>query len=217
MNSKLNHIGKFITFEGGEGAGKSTQIQLLKTALDLNGIDTIATREPGGSDGAEQIRRLLVEGDPDRWSPMSEALLNIAARNDHVERLIKPQLNAGSWVVCDRFFDSTKAYQGYGHGLERSTLDMLHNTVFGEFVPDLTLIFDLPVETGMARTVSRGGGEDRFEKMDRSFHERLRRGFLDIAHREPDRCHLINADQSVEVIAMDVKMVVGAKFNVEWL
>jgi len=216
MNSKLDHIGKFITFEGGEGAGKSTQIQLLKTALLSVGIDTITTREPGGSDGAEQIRRLLVEGDPDRWSPMSEALLNIAARNDHVDRLIKPQLKTGSWVVCDRFFDSTKAYQGYGHGLELPSLDTLHKTVFGDFVPDLTLIFDLPVETGLQRTLSRGGCEDRFEKMDRAFHERLRRGFLDINQREPDRCHVINAEQSIEAIAMEVKMTVGKKFNVEW-
>jgi len=206
---------KFITFEGGEGAGKTTQIHILKTALEKAGIAAVTTREPGGSPGAEEIRKLLVEGEPDRWQPMTEALLNIAARSDHVKRFIRPQMDAGKWVVSDRFFDSTLAYQGYGHGLELSRLEQLHEIVFADFYPDLTLIFDVPVEIGLARTGIRGGVEDRFEKMDISFHERLRRGFLDIAKRQPDRCYVIDATQSVDAVEESVKSALLQKLDIK--
>jgi dTMP kinase len=185
--------GRFITLEGGEGAGKSTQARRLATALRGAGLDIIETREPGGSPGAEEIRRLLTAGEPARWSPMAETLLHFAARADHVRRTIRPALAAGRWVCCDRFADSTMAYQGYGHGIDRDFIARLAGAVLGDLRPDLTLIFDLPVEQGLARAAARSGHEDRYEKMDRSFHEALRRGFLDIAGQDPQRCVVIDA------------------------
>ena len=184
---------RFITLEGGEGAGKSTQARRLATALRGAGLDIIETREPGGSPGAEEIRRLLTAGEPARWSPMAETLLHFAARADHVRRTIRPALAAGRWVCCDRFADSTMAYQGYGHGIDRDFIARLAVAVLGDLRPDLTLIFDLPVEQGLARAAARPGHEDRYEKMDRSFHEALRRGFLDIAGQDPQRCVVIDA------------------------
>jgi len=184
---------RFITLEGGEGAGKSTQARRLATALRGAGLDIIETREPGGSPGAEEIRRLLTAGEPARWSPMAETLLHFAARADHVRRTIRPALAAGRWVCCDRFADSTMAYQGYGHGIDRDFIARLAGAVLGDLRPDLTLIFDLPVEQGLARAAARSGHEDRYEKMDRSFHEALRRGFLDIAGQDPQRCVVIDA------------------------
>ena len=165
--------GHFITFEGGEGAGKSTQIKLLAKALRTLGYDVVETREPGGSPGAEQIRTLLVTGEVGRWSPMSEALLHYAARRNHVETTVMPALRAGQWVVSDRFADSTMAYQGYGHGMGRERIEQLHALALGPFKPDLTLILDLPVEAGLRRaTAGHDGAEDRYERMDRAFHER---------------------------------------------
>ena len=184
---------RFITLEGGEGAGKSTQARRLAAALRGAGLDIIETREPGGSPGAEEIRRLLTAGEPARWSPMAETLLHFAARADHVRRTIRPALAAGRWVCCDRFADSTMAYQGYGHGIDRDFIARLAVAVLGDLRPDLTLIFDLPVEQGLARAAARSGHEDRYEKMDRSFHEALRRGFLDIAGQDPQRCVVIDA------------------------
>jgi dTMP kinase len=184
---------RFITLEGGEGAGKSTQARRLAAALRAAGLDIIETREPGGSPGAEEIRRLLTTGEPARWSPMAETLLHFAARADHVRRTIRPALAAGRWVCCDRFADSTMAYQGYGHGIDRDFIARLAGAVLGDLRPDLTLIFDLPVEQGLARAAARSGHEDRYEKMDRKFHEALRRGFLDIAVQDPQRCVVIDA------------------------
>ncbi len=184
---------RFITLEGGEGAGKSTQARRLAAALRGAGLDIIETREPGGSPGAEEIRRLLTAGEPARWSPMAETLLHFAARADHVRRTIRPALAAGRWVCCDRFADSTMAYQGYGHGIDRDFIARLAGAVLGDLRPDLTLIFDLPVEQGLARAAARSGHEDRYEKMDRNFHEALRRGFLDIAGQDPQRCVVIDA------------------------
>ena len=184
---------RFITLEGGEGAGKSTQARRLAAALRGAGLDIIETREPGGSPGAEEIRRLLTAGEPARWSPMAETLLHFAARADHVRRTIRPALAAGRWVCCDRFADSTMAYQGYGHGIDRDFIARLAVAVLGDLRPDLTLIFDLPVEQGLARAAARSGHEDRYEKMDRNFHEALRRGFLDIAGQDPQRCVVIDA------------------------
>jgi dTMP kinase len=192
--------GRFVTLEGGEGAGKSTQLRLLAEALEARGIDVVTTREPGGSPGAEEIRRLLVDGEPGRWGAVTEALLHTAARRDHLERTVWPALDAGQWVLCDRFFDSTMAYQGYGLGLGRDLIGSLQRLALGDFAPDLTVILDLPVEDGLARAASRPGAEDRYQRMDRAFHGRLRAGFLDIAAREPVRCAVVNACGTVEAV-----------------
>jgi dTMP kinase len=192
--------GRFITFEGGEGAGKSTQVRLLVAALNGQGRDVLATREPGGSTGAEEIRRLLVSGDPNRWDGVTEALLHFAARRDHLARTVWPALDAGRWVVSDRFADSTMAYQGYGHGLGREPIERLYAVTVGSFAPDLTLILDVPPESGIARTHARMDGEDRYERMDLSFHQRLRAGFLEIAALEPQRCVIIDASGSVDEV-----------------
>ncbi|MGY0790112.1 dTMP kinase [Azospirillum argentinense] len=192
--------GRFITLEGGEGAGKTTQIRLLADALIGLGKRVVLTREPGGSPGAEEIRGLLVSGETGRWGPVTEALLHTAARRDHLERTVWPALEAGHWVICDRFFDSTMAYQGYGLGLGRDLVATLQTTALGDFRPDLTLILDLPVEEGLARAAARRGGEDRYERMDVAFHHRLRDGFLDIAAREPERCVVVDAGHPVEAV-----------------
>jgi dTMP kinase len=184
--------GRFIAVEGGEGVGKSTQVGLLAAALERGGIPVRQTREPGGSPGGEAIRRLLLEGEGERWDAISEALLLIAARHDHVTRLIAPTLAQGIWVVSDRFADSTLAYQGYGRGLDLTELARLHRFALGDFAPDLTLILDLPVEIGLARAAARSRA-DRFERLDRGFHEKLRQGFRQIAADHPARCALIDA------------------------
>lgn len=205
MGIKLGLDGKFITFEGGEGAGKSTQIQILADTLRDKGLSVVVTREPGGSDGAEAIRTLLVEGGTDRWTPMSEVLLNFAARRDHLSRLIQPALSRGDWVLCDRFADSTVAYQGYGQGLGvKSVLDIWELAING-FRPDKTLIFDMPVDVGLERAMKRGGLEDRYERMGHEFHEKLRQGFLDIARKNADRCQLIDATGSIDQVSADIR------------
>ena len=198
--------GRFITIEGGEGAGKTTQVGLLVAALARAGITARATREPGGSPGAEAIRRLLLEGEGERWDAVGEALLLVAARHDHVTRLIEPALVQGIWVVSDRFADSTFAYQGYGRDLALDDLAALHRFALGAFVPDLTLILDLPVEIGLARAAARPAAADRFERLDRAFHERLRQGFRRIAAEENARCVIIDASndpQTVHSAALD--------------
>jgi dTMP kinase len=198
--------GRFITIEGGEGVGKTTQVALLVAALVRAGSTARATREPGGSPGAEAIRRLLLEGEGERWDAVGEALLLVAARRDHVTRLIEPALAQGIWVVCDRFADSTTAYQGYGRDLALDDLAALHRFALGAFAPDLTLILDLPVEIGLARAAGRPGAADRFERLDHAFHERLREGFRRIAAEENARCVLIDASsdpQTVHRAALD--------------
>src|SRR5918996_1848434 len=173
--------GRFITLEGGEGTGKSTQVHLLATTLSLAGITVHTTREPGGSTGAEHIRELLVRGEVLRWDPMTESLLHFAARRDHLEKTVRPALARGEWVVCDRFADSTMAYQGFGMGLGRQAVESLYRLVVETFAPDLTLILDLPVEEGLRRAAARAGTDTRYERMDASFHERVRGGFQEIA------------------------------------
>ncbi len=200
--------GLLITLEGGEGSGKSTQARRLGERLEADGRAVVLTREPGGSPGAEEIRSLLVTGDPDRWDGLTEALLFFAARRDHVERTIKPALAAGNIVISDRFADTTTAYQGYGHDLGRETIERLYTLSLGNFKPDLTLIFDLPVEEGLKRAANRGGTEHRFEEMDVAFHHRLRDGFLDIAEREPERCVIIDASGSEDEVTAEMTQVV---------
>ena len=206
--------GRLITVEGGEGAGKSTQVDLLLAALGQAGIAATRTREPGGSEGAEAIRRLLLDGATERWDAVGEALLLYAARRDHVVRLIRPALERGVWVVCDRFADSTLAYQGYGRGLPLADLLALHNFALGDFAPDLTLILDLPVAEGLARAGRRSGNADRFERLDAAFHERLRQGFLQIAADNPERCVVIDAAGDQGSIHRDVLAAVAARLGV---
>jgi dTMP kinase len=208
---------RFITFEGGEGAGKSTQMRRLGEAMRQAGESVVLTREPGGSEGAEEIRRLLVGGAVRRWEPMTEVLLHYAARRDHVERTIRPALDAGSWVLCDRFADSTLAYQGYGQGVDLEWIRTLHRHVLGTLQPTLTLILDLPVDEGLSRAHSRGGSasEDRYERMGREFHERLRAGFLAIAGGDAKRCVVIDATRPVEEVAGAVRRAVCERLGLD--
>ena len=171
----------FITLEGGEGVGKSTQLRRLANTLERHGRRCVVTREPGGSPGAEEIRALLVNGEPGRWDALTETLLLFAARADHVARTIKPALAQGEFVVCDRFADSTYAYQGVGRDMPRETIRRIESIVLGDFKPDLTFVLDLPAETGLARAHARSVAESRFERFGLEFHERLRQAFLDIA------------------------------------
>lgn len=194
--------GRFITLEGGEGAGKSTLARGLSAALEQSGLETVITREPGGTPNAEALRALLVEGEPGRWSPLAETLLLYAAREDHVATLIKPALERGAWVICDRFYDSTRAYQGAAGGLQVDRLDAIHTASLGEFAPDLTLVVDLDPQIGLARTRTRGEDATRFELKPAAFHSALRQGFLDIARAQPDRCAVIDGSlPSNEVLA----------------
>lgn len=205
--------GTFISFEGGEGSGKSTQIALLETRLRAQGHTVCRTREPGGSPGAEEIRALLVSGSAGRWSPVTEALLMYASRSDHLERTIRPALQAGQVVLCDRFFDSSLAYQGGPGGVGRAFLDHLNAGVVGATRPDLTLIFDIPVEIGLARAGARGGA-NRFESKGAAYHQAIRAAYQALAAAEPARCVLIDANRPPEVIAADiaarVERVLGA-------
>jgi len=185
-------IGRLITFEGGEGAGKSTQAARLATTLRAKGIDVVETREPGGTPGAEAIQALIVEGDPDRWSALTELLLVNAARADHVSRLIRPALAAGKWVVCDRYIDSTLAYQGVGKGLARDALLDQHRLATGNLWPDLTLVLDVPVAVGEARAAGRGR-LDRFERTGDGFHNRIAAAFRTFASDDPARVRLVGA------------------------
>lgn len=208
--------GKFITFEGGEGVGKSTQAGLLADDLRNLGHEVVLTREPGGAPAAEDIRNLLVEGAADRWEPVSEALLLYAARREHVRRTIRPALAAGTWVVCDRFADSTLAYQGHGHQLGPEFIGRLHDLVMGGFTPDLTIILDLPEHDGLARAHGRGGGATRYERIGGEFHRRVRQGFREIAARVPGRCVLIDAGVGVEDVRGRVRAAVAARLAVRF-
>lgn len=206
-------IGKFITFEGGEGTGKSTQTVLLADYLNDHGHSVVLTREPGGSDGAELIRALLVSGEVARWSPITEILLLYAARAEHWQKVIAPALARGDWVICDRFADSTLAYQGYGHGMDRVFINKLYASVIGTRQPDWTFIFDLDPKIGVQRALKRHTSENRFENMDMAFHERLRDGFLKIAHQNPHRCRIVDATQSIYAIHREIaRAVLGESF-----
>jgi dTMP kinase len=206
--------GRFITLEGGEGAGKSTQIARLRTWLEGRGKTVVATREPGGSPGAEMIRKLLVEGPAERWDGITEALLHFAARRDHLRTTVWPALKRGAWVISDRFADSTRAYQGYGHGLDHAMLERLYDVAVGDFRPDLTLILDLPIDVGLARAAARRGAETRYENLPIEFHQRVKAGFLEIAKREPNRCVVIDAAQDIDTLAATIARTVSGRLGV---
>ncbi len=205
--------GRFITFEGGEGAGKSTQLRRLADALIASGVDVVMTREPGGSPGAEEIRKLLVTGEPGRWDAETEALLHFAARRDHLIRTVWPALERGAWVLSDRFADSTMAYQGYAQGLGRERVADLYRLVVGDFAPDLTLILDVPSDQGLERAGGRGHDETRYERMGKAFHARLREAFLDIAKREPRRCTVIDSTGPVDAVANAIRRAVRERLG----
>ena len=213
--------GKLISFEGGEGGGKTTQLKFLYEALIDRGLKVTSTREPGGSPGAEEIRRLLVDGSPERWDAVTETLLHCAARRDHINATVLPALQVGQWVLTDRFSDSTLAYQGYGHGVNKRALHNLQQFVVGNMQPDMTIILDLPVKLGLARAEERfivnsnknNNKENRYERMGPDFHERLRKGFLDIAKNNRKRCVVIDTTRSIEEIRLTIRDLVFKKFG----
>ncbi|MCC5993198.1 MAG: dTMP kinase [Rhodobacteraceae bacterium] len=195
--------GVFISFEGIDGSGKSTQARALAEDLRAQGHKVVLTREPGGATGAEAIRRLLVEGDPDRWSPETEILLFNAARRDHLEKTILPALARGEIVITDRFADSTRVYQGTARAALRPLVDRLHDLVIG-LEPDLTFVIDLDARTALARGLARDSGEDRFEVMGQDFQERLRAGFLALAREYPARVQLVDGGRAPDQISADL-------------
>ena len=199
--------GLFITFEGIDGSGKSTQSQLLYDALNDLGISVIQTREPGGSIGAEIIRSLLVSGDTDRWSAETEILLFTAARRDHLEKTIQPALTKNQIVICDRFVDSTRVYQGVARADLRQTVDELHSIIIKK-EPDITFIIDTDPEKSLTRGLARNSGEDRFEEFGLEFQKKLRNGFSELSKTEKSRCHLINGMRSKEEVSNDILNIV---------
>ncbi|MBL4801215.1 MAG: dTMP kinase [Emcibacter sp.] len=219
MNEAILSRGKFISFEGGEGAGKSTQVNLLRDQLVGMGVDVVLTREPGGAPGAEEIRQLLVTGEPDKWVPMTEVLLFYAARVDHLERTVLPALAAGKWVISDRYADSTFAYQGAGHGVDKAIVQQIHQFATKNFWPDMTLILDTDTGLGLTRANAREAvlselqREDRFEKMQEDFHGRLRQAFLDIAKENPERCRVISGAGTIGEVADRIWQQVSVTFG----
>jgi dTMP kinase len=199
--------GRFITFEGIDGSGKSTQARLLAAHLQDEGHMVTLTREPGGSPGAEEIRALVLEGDPDRWSAETEILLFTAARRDHLERTIQPALDAGATVICDRFADSTRMYQGLSRGDLRTTVDQLHQLMIGR-EPDLTLLIDMDPAIGLTRALSRNGREERFEDFGEALQAKMRAGFLALAAEFPARFRVIDGNRPVDDVAEDVRAIV---------
>lgn len=205
--------GKFITFEGGEGAGKTTQAKRLCAAFEAQGIETLLTREPGGTFGAEAIRDLVLTGIDDRWSGMTELLLMYAARVDHVEKLIKPALERGVWVVSDRFADSTVAYQGYARGVDIARITSVHNAVMGDFGPDVTFLFDIDPVLALKRVETRGEELSRFDKEALDFHKTIRAAFLSIAENDPERFVKLDAASSRDAIFAQISHGISDKFN----
>lgn len=207
--------GRFITFEGGEGAGKSTQVHRLAARLEATGLTVVTTREPGGTAKAEAIRRIILDGTARPLGADAEAILFAAARADHVDRVIRPALAAGQWVICDRYSDSTRVYQGAVGGVAQTVISALERVAVGATRPDLTLILDLPAEAALARMAARqkasGERPDRFEQDELALHERRRQAFLDIAATEPERCAVIDAARSEDEVADLVWATVTAR------
>ncbi|OJW48095.1 MAG: dTMP kinase [Alphaproteobacteria bacterium 41-28] len=210
----IKHKAPFITFEGGEGSGKTTQVDILYHKLLQGGIDVVSYREPGGTRGAEEIRHLLMEGERDRWNPKSEALLMSAARADLIDRHIIPRLEADTWVLCDRFTDSTIAYQGFGHELGYEHIQELNHFTVGELEPDLTFIFQISAELGLERTALRKAGIHRFEHYDIMFHRRVAEGFEEILKKNPNRCVAINALLDIEMISEFIYNKICQRFSI---
>ncbi len=206
----MSGSGLFISFEGIDGSGKSTQARLLAERLRGQGRDVVLTREPGGSAGAEEIRRLVLEGDKDRWSPETELLLFTAARRDHLERVILPAIATGQVVICDRFADSTRMYQGLGRADLRGLVDQLHELMIGR-EPDVTVLIDIAPDVGLGRALSRGGGEERFESFGEDLQTRMRVGFLALAKEFDDRFVVIDGGRGVEAVSEDVARAVEAR------
>ncbi|TAH36583.1 MAG: dTMP kinase [Alphaproteobacteria bacterium] len=217
MNQAHAKIGRFITLEGGEGVGKSTQARKLAASLEALGLTVIITREPGGVPEAEEIREILLSGKEDKWDPISEALLLNAARRQHVEKLIKPALAKGTWVISDRFMDSTMAYQGYVKSLGRETVQSIQNATLGDFKPDLTLIIDLPSDTTLKRVDKRKGKKDRIEAAYNKIHRILRGAFLDIAGAESDRCIVIDGTGGLDDVSTRILNAVVTRFHLHEL
>ncbi len=203
----MSHPGIFLTFEGIDGSGKSTQARLLAEHLRSVGHDVVLTREPGGSPGAEEIRRLVLEGDPERWSAETEILLFTAARRDHLERTIEPALADGKVVICDRFADSTRMYQGLSRGDLRGMVDELHNLVIGR-EPDLTLLIDMDPDTGLSRAKGRQGSEERFEDFGPELQRQMRAGFLALAKEFSFRFRVVDGNRDMDSVAKDVTNIV---------
>jgi dTMP kinase len=195
--------GSFITFEGIDGSGKSTQTRKLAEHLQAQGRDVVLTREPGGSEGAEEIRALVLQGEPDRWSAETEILLFTAARRDHLERTILPAIEAGKVVICDRFADSTRMYQGLSRGDLRGTVDQLHKLMIGR-EPDMTILIDMDSDTGLSRALSRQGVEERFETFGADLQAQMRAGFLSLAEEFKERFVVIDGARSIDEVSVDV-------------
>lgn len=207
--------GRFITLEGGEGTGKSTLLSRLREKLEAAGKTVVQTREPGGTELAETIRNLVLHPPEGQvWSSMAEALLMNAARTDHLEKKIRPGLGAGSWVLCDRFADSTRVYQSVQNGVGSNILRLLEDSVLGDTRPDLTLILDAPVEEAAGRRAARGQTSDAFELRDKTFHDAVRQAFIDIARTEPDRCVLIDASRKPEEVAENAWLLIEERLGV---
>ncbi|WP_298862048.1 dTMP kinase [uncultured Sulfitobacter sp.] len=207
MTASTSHNGLFISFEGIDGSGKSTQVTLLAEHLRSLGRDVVVTREPGGSEGAEEIRALVLQGNPDRWSAETEILLFTAARRDHLERLIRPALAAGSIVICDRFADSTRMYQGLSRGDLRATVDKLHDLMIG-VEPDLTILIDMDPVEGLKRAKGRQGTEERFEDFGAELQAAMRKGFLALSQEFKDRFKVIDGGQNIEAVSTDIRNTV---------
>ncbi len=209
---KTRTPGLFVTFEGIDGSGKSTQARLLADHLTAQGHDVVLTREPGGSPGAEEIRALVLQGDPDRWSAQTEILLFTAARRDHLERTIRPALQAGKIVICDRFADSTRMYQGLSRGDLRQMVDDLHALMIG-VEPDLTILIDMDPANGLERALSRQTAEERFEDFGVELQAKMRAGFLSLAEEFSDRFHVIDGGRDIDSVARDVTARVTARLG----
>jgi len=205
--------GKFITLEGGEGAGKSTQTKRLAEFLRRHGYEVIQTREVGGPPSAEEIRELWLSKGEDYWDPLTEVVLISAARREHLTKTIWPALDRGAWVVSDRFVDSTRAYQGIGLGVGLEMIDKFYNLIAPKFEPDLTLLLDMPVEGGLERMVNRGGQDDRYEQKDVNFHETLRAAYLTLAKKYASRMIVINGNQNPEAVQKEIGQAVSKRFG----
>lgn len=213
--SKVLDKGLFISLEGGEGSGKTTQINRLAESLTNEGYRVVTTREPGGTPEGESVRNLLVQREGGNWNAMAEILLLFAARVMHVEKIIKPAIESGKIIICDRFTDSTFAYQGYGRGFDIDVIKDIQKLTIEDLAPDITFMLDIDAKQGLERSTKRLSGiagfeqtEDRFERLDIDFHERLRQGFLSIAQNEPTRCHVIDALQEPENVFDAIKTIV---------